>query len=113
MPQKPWPPERIVRPSMWTSMSSQWLNAPAMSRAVAGSARSRLPSVWSENTTPQPNVSSGAVALEHAHRVAPGRAFLSEQRGVEAGGAAADAEDAHALGFAIAGGPLDRRAVRD
>jgi len=57
MPQNPWPPDVIVRPLKWTSMSSQWLKAPAMAVAVSGSAAARLSSVWSENTTPQPNVS--------------------------------------------------------
>jgi len=57
MPQNPCPPDRIVRPRKFTSTSSQWLNAPEISRAVSASAASRLPSVWSENTTPQPNVS--------------------------------------------------------
>ncbi len=59
MPQKPWPPERILWPRMLTSMSSQWLNAPRISPAVGASAACRLPSVWSENTTPQPKVSYG------------------------------------------------------
>jgi hypothetical protein len=49
--------EVIVAPRKWTSMSSQWLNAPLISVAVSGSAASRLPIVLSENTTPQPNVS--------------------------------------------------------
>jgi len=57
IPQNPCPPDRIVRPRKLTSMSSQWLNAPEISRAVFPSAASRLPSVWSEKTTPQPNVS--------------------------------------------------------
>ncbi len=59
MPQKPWPPEVTVRPLKWTSMSSQWLNDCRISFAVGSSALTRLPSVWSENTTPQPKVSYG------------------------------------------------------
>ena len=59
MPQKPWPPERIFWPRMLTSMSSQWLKAPRICAAVSGSAACRLPSVWSEKTTPQPKVSYG------------------------------------------------------
>ncbi len=40
-------------------MSSQWLNASRICVALLGSARCRLPSVWSEKTTPQPKVSYG------------------------------------------------------
>ena len=40
-------------------MSSQWLNESRICAAVTGSAARRLPSVWSENTTPQPKVSYG------------------------------------------------------
>ena len=36
MPQKPWPPDVIVRPLKWTSMSSQRLKAPAISRGRLG-----------------------------------------------------------------------------
>jgi hypothetical protein len=57
MPQKPWPVERTERPLKNTSMSSQWLNASPIRRALTGSAARRLPKVWSDNTTPQPKVS--------------------------------------------------------
>jgi hypothetical protein len=57
MPQKPWPPDVIFAPRMLTSMSSQWLKASRICAALGASAACRLPSVWSEKTTPQPNVS--------------------------------------------------------
>jgi hypothetical protein len=59
MPLKPWPPEVIVRRLKWTSMSSQCAKLSVIARYVSGSAARRLPSVWSEKTTPQPKVSSG------------------------------------------------------
>ena len=61
MPAKPWPPEVIVRPWTWTSMSSQRAKLSEMRWNDAGSAALKLPRVWSENTTPQPNVASGAL----------------------------------------------------
>src|SRR5690606_29586834 len=41
------------------SMSSQWAKLSMISRRVSSSAPLRFSSVWSENTTPQPKVSSG------------------------------------------------------
>ena len=59
MPQKPWPPERCASPLKCTSMSSQWFRSSAIFWPVTGSAWMSPSSVASENTTPQPNVSSG------------------------------------------------------
>jgi hypothetical protein len=53
-----------------------------------------LPSVWSEKTTPQPKVSYGLVPLDDDDLVR-GILPLHQQREVEAGGAAADADDLH------------------
>ena len=58
---KPWPDEVIVSPLMWTSMSSQCANSPAMICADVGSLRSRFSTVWSEKTTPHPKVTPGAL----------------------------------------------------
>jgi len=45
MPLKPWPPEVIVRPLKWTSMSSQWAKLSVMRRKLSSSAARRLPRV--------------------------------------------------------------------
>ena len=58
MPQKPWPVERMRSPRKKMSMSVQYAKRDVIARCVSGSASSKLPSVSSEKTTPQPNVSS-------------------------------------------------------
>ncbi len=60
MPMKPWPDDVIVSPPKWTSMSSQCANSSAMIFADLGSLAWRFSTVWSEKTTPQPNVTPGA-----------------------------------------------------
>src|SRR6185436_8505751 len=59
IPQNPCPVDRRTSPPNWISMSSQRANRLVISACVSGSAAARLPSVASENTTPNPNVSAG------------------------------------------------------
>ena len=94
MPQKPWPPERTLRPLKKTSMSSQWLNASPISAALSGVGRLQVAQrLVAEHHAPAEGVER-AVALDHRdleRRVLP----LHQQREVQAGGAAADADDLH------------------
>ena len=94
MPQKPWPPDVIVRPLKWTSMSSQRLKAPAISpRGVGvgfGEVAERL---VREDNAPAERVVR-PIALDDADRVARVRLF-QQQRQVKPGRAAADAQDPH------------------
>src|SRR5690606_27276893 len=66
----------MTRPRTWTSMSSQCAKPPVMASNVGASAARNASSVWSEKTTPQPNVSSGPLRSNTVTR-ASGRAFLN------------------------------------
>ncbi len=59
IPAKPCPAEVTIAPPKWISMSSQWANERTISSWVSGSASANLSRVASENTTPNPKVSSG------------------------------------------------------
>ena len=56
-------------------MSSQYAKLRRMAAVLIGSLASMLPSASSDNTTPQPNVVVGLVALQHGHLVG-GVAFI-------------------------------------
>src|SRR6266545_3918175 len=58
------------------SIASQWANAPVIRSCVQASASRRLVKVWSEKTTPKPNVSPGA-SRSSTVTSRPGSAFLS------------------------------------
>ncbi len=62
--------------------------------AVSGSASCRLPSVWSEQTTPQPKVSQWRLAFDHRD-VLRRIGALHEKREVPPRRAPADANDLH------------------
>ena len=96
MPLKPWPPDVIVTP-----LDVDVDVVPV--REVVGdrrgtsraSAARKFSSVWSEKTTPQPNVSSARVALEDGDVVRRVR-LLHQQGEVQPGRPAADHDDLHA-----------------
>ena len=85
MPQKPCPPERIVRPWKKISISSQWAKACVISRCVGASATRKFSSVASEKTTPQPNVSRGRLRSNRRTGQVGLRAFRSIPRYSPAG----------------------------
>ena len=77
-------------------MSSQCANSSAMVFADMGSLAVMFSTVWSEKTTPQPNVTPRRIALEHFDLV--GRiAQLHREGEIEAGRPAADAGDLHRM----------------
>ena len=95
MPMKPCPPEVIISPWIWTSISSQCANSPAMIAADVGSLAVKFSTVWSENTTPQPNVTPGALRSNTSiswRRIAQ----LHRDREIKSRRPAADARDLHA-----------------
>ena len=76
-PQNPWPVERTRSPRTKVSMSVQYAKLVAdLARSSRGRPPRSSPSVSSEKTTPQPNVSSAPVALEDRDRRAPGSSFF-------------------------------------
>jgi hypothetical protein len=76
MPMKPWPEEVIFAPFTCTSMSSQWANSSIMLCALIASLALRFSIVWSENTTPQPNVSPGRLRSNTTTSQAGSRSFI-------------------------------------
>ena len=85
-------------------MSSQIANSRCICSKTTGSACSIPPSVSSLKTTPNPNVSSGAL---RSHTViswrwpVAARQLLRERAEVEAAGAATDHRDPHAPNIAL------------
>ena len=88
-------------------MSSQRANSRAIASWIAGSACSMPPSVSSENTTPNPKVSSSALRSQTVMSLL-GVELLGERREVQSARAAADDRDAHRAGHAV---PLVQNAV--
>ena len=94
MPMKPWPEERIVSPWMWTSISSQWANSPAIDGARDGIVGHQiLDRLVGEDDAPAERV-VGPVALEQVD-VVRGIAQLHRDREIKPGRPAAEARDAH------------------
>ena len=96
MPTKPWPPERIVRPLNCSSMSSQCANdgldrVGGVAVPFAHVVHRRV----GEHHAPAEGV-VGPVALDDGDVVRCAPQLLHQQREVQAGGAAADADDLHA-----------------
>ena len=124
----PGPRTLVTVPRKWTSTSSHRAKCSVMRAWITGSACSIPPSVSSLNTTPKPNVSSGA--LRSNTRISDsGSQGLGERGEVQPTRAAADHGDAHGFpsgcGLGLAqpvplhlaggragqlGGELDRRA---
>ena len=63
-------------PWMCTSISSQWANSPRIVSPLTGSFAIRFSTVWSEKTTPQPNVSSGRLRSNTWISCALSRTFI-------------------------------------
>src|SRR5262245_48821160 len=85
MPTKPWPEEVTVWPWMWTSMSSQWAKPASISSALFSSLARRFSMVWSEKTTPQPNVSPGSLRSNTTMSCAESRSFMEMAKTKPAG----------------------------
>ena len=73
---KPCPPEVIVSPRIWTSISSQCANSSAMIFAETGSLACKFSTVWSEKTTPQPKVTPGGLRSNISISCAGSRSFI-------------------------------------